>query len=72
MTTTRRPLGPGPRLDPAPNDDPDRRGRTVAEPAAELATAPDERAPRQEPATRRRLGPGPRTGAPGGPPGADG
>ncbi len=58
MSTTRRPLGP--RQTPAAEaDDRAERGRTVAELAAHLASAPAEVQPHRSAAGRRPLGTGP-------------
>ncbi|MFF8290031.1 hypothetical protein ACF068_12490 [Streptomyces sp. NPDC016309] len=62
MSTTRRPLGTGPRPDATTTDPRADRGRTVAELAAELAAATGRDAPAPQPAGRRHLGHGPRSG----------
>ncbi|MFP1630032.1 hypothetical protein ACLB9X_34030 [Streptomyces sp. 5K101] len=60
MSTLRRPLGIGPRPNPAAEaDDRSGRGRTAAELAAQLAFAPAELQPHPSAAGRRPLGTGP-------------
>ncbi|MER6999426.1 hypothetical protein [Streptomyces sp. NPDC000410] len=59
MSTTRRPLGTGPRPNSAPAEDRTDRGRTVVELAARVAGVPSEEQPRRASAARRQLGAGP-------------